>query len=298
MLSLPFPTVAEVVFHCTVVRRATIVNCPNTLQMVNWRRQTNGSKESLSAAPSAPSKELIFEEYIIEMSRLADIGDLKMKLQNISGITSSRFRICKMEDIPTGNDESSASQVYHKVSALPEKEGPCVKLLHQVSVDDSPMVAKIVAFEATLNSRPVGTEQTNGYSTHTNKSNNAKSADDDVSTAEEGSDDSTSGHCAVAVDQNKILEQSVHDSLKYYGDDHECVLFDTNPTSLSKYVSRCLWPKSAKDFTLGLRVDAIDHRNNWFPGSVIEIIDSQEDPAKINGKIQNQQRVKVHFDNL
>ncbi len=31
ILSLPFPTVAEVIFQCTVVRRASALNCPNTL---------------------------------------------------------------------------------------------------------------------------------------------------------------------------------------------------------------------------------------------------------------------------
>jgi hypothetical protein len=50
---------------------------------------------------SPPPKELIFDEDIIPMSRLADIGDLKMKLQNLSGIQMKNLRVCKKEDIPT-----------------------------------------------------------------------------------------------------------------------------------------------------------------------------------------------------
>eukprot|EP00804_Cyclotella_cryptica_P025900 CCRYP_002734-RB/>CCRYP_002734-RB protein AED:0.09 eAED:0.09 QI:174/1/1/1/0.66/0.5/4/1386/2251 len=302
ILSLPFPTVAEVIFQCTVVRRATNLNCPRTLLMVHRRQQTSERNGSSPSTAAPPSKGLVFEEYIIPMSRLADIGDLKMKLQNVTGIASSRFRICKKEEIVTGmgKDEPFAAQVYHKVSALPDKEGPCVKLLHQVSLDDisAPMIAKIIAFESTLNPRPLSAES---HDSKVDNSSSARSVEDDSSTVGEMSDDSASGPGASGVDQSKILEHTVHECLKYYGDEQECIVFDTNPTPLSKYVSRCLWPKSAQDFTLGLRVDAIDHRNNWFPGSVIEIIESQEDSSDTNNNGSDlipQPRVKVHFDNF
>jgi hypothetical protein len=236
------------------------------------------------------------------MSRLADIGDLKMKLQNVTGITSSRFRICKKEEIVTGmgKDEPVAAQVYHKVSALPDKEGPCVKLLHQVSLDDisAPLIAKIIAFESTLNSRPLRRERNDSKIDY---SSSARSVDDDASTVGEMSDDSSSGPGPSGVDQIKILEHTAHECLKYYGDEQECIIFDTNPTPLSKYVSRCLWPKAAKDFTLGLRVDAIDHRNNWFPGSVIEIIEGPDNSTNVKNLDLDsipQPRVKVHFDNF
>ncbi|KAL7487577.1 hypothetical protein ACHAW6_013161 [Cyclotella cf. meneghiniana] len=299
MLSLPFPTVAEVIFQCTVVRRATNLNCPRTLLMGNRRQQTN-ERHGNAAPPYPPSKELVFEEYVVPMSRLADIGDLKMKLQNVTGITSSRFRICKKEEIVTGmgKDEPFAAQVYHKIAALPDKEGPCVKLLHQVSLDDisSPMIAKIIAFESTLNPRPLSRER---HDSKIDFSNSARSVDDDTSTVGEMSDDSSSEPGPTGVDQIKILEHTVHECLKYYGDEQECIIFDTNPTPLSKYVSRCLWPKAAKDFTLGLRVDAIDHRNNWFPGSVIEIIEGPDNSIKKSDSDSTPQpRVKVHFDNF
>jgi len=300
MLSLPFPTVAEVIFQCTVVRRATALNCPNTLLFVGKRLQQQGKARSTASNLSPPSKELIFEEYLIPMSRLADIGDLKMKLQNLSGIPMKDLRVCKKEDIASNvNDtRNSFTKIYTKVSALPDKEGPCVKLLQQASLDDvsSPTIARIIVFETTLRMRPVELR-----SSTKSVASKAETTDDASSTADEMSTDSSS-HTATAVFQNKREDKIAQEYLKVYGDEKECVVFDTNPTPLAKVISRSLWPKSTKDFTLGLRVDAIDHRNHWFPGSVIEIVtvDGTENSPDEEGGDADQPTTKVviHFDNF
>jgi len=299
MLSLPFPTVAEVIFQCTIMRRASALNCPNTLASV-WKQKNQKDKTKTSSINlSPPSKEFICEEYLIPMSRLADIGDLKMKLQNLSGIPAKDLRVCKKEDI-----ESNASDTKHyfaknytKVSALPDKEGPCVKLLQQPTLDDvsSPTIARIIAFETTLVSRPI--EIPNRHSI-TSK----EEVIDDAST-DEMSDDESSSHNATAVFQNKTEERIAQEYLKVYGDERECIVSDTNPTPLAKVISRSLWPKSTKDFTLGLRVDAIDHRNHWFPGSVIEIVvdgsDNNPEGEGAEGDVaEPTTKVKVHFDNF
>lgn len=300
MLSLPFPTVAEVIFQCTVVRRATVSNCPSTLLMVGTSRHHQMEKmTAVPAASSPPSTDLIFEQYAIPMSRLADIGDLKMKLQNISGIPANHFRVCKRDDVLTGmgDGESSATTIYTKVTALPDKEGPCINLLRQAPLDDatSPMIAKIIAFEMSLSVRPpVKAAVGNALTSDKPK--------DDASTADEMSDDSSTSTSANGKSnaQDKMLEQTAYATLKIYGDEQECIAYDTNPTSLSKFVSRSLWPKSTKDFTLGLRVDAIDHRNHWFPGSVIEIIEGTDgsSPDGEEEKESSPTKVKVHFDNF
>jgi ubiquitin C-terminal hydrolase len=288
MLSLPFPTVAEVIFQCTVVRRATALNCPNTMIGVRGRRQQKGHKPS-EVQPSPPSKELITEEYLIPMSRLADIGDLKLKLQNLSGIQMNDLRVCKKEDVATNSSDhiNSFTKVYTKVSLLPDKEGPCLRLLKQESLDDvtSPTIASIIAFEKTLRVRSA-------------RSNSKDEKSDDASTtASEMSNDSAS----QIADQNKKEAEIAQEYMKVYGDEKECIQFDSDPTLLAKVISRNLWPKVDEDFTLGLRVDAIDHRTHWFQGSVIEIFDDNSlNDTEAEGGENGQpiRKVKVHFDNF
>ncbi|KAL3811303.1 hypothetical protein ACHAXA_007165 [Cyclostephanos tholiformis] len=279
MLSLPFPTMTEVIFQCTVVRRATALNCFNFVE--NWRHHKDlPLPKEVNSSP--PSKELIFEEYIIPMSRLADIGDLKMKLQNLSGIQAKDMRVCKKEDIATNTSDNNHSftNTHTRVSLLPDKEGPCLRLLQQESLDDdpSPIFVSIIAFETTLYVRPIE---------HQYILKNEKS-DDASTTASERSNDSAIQTAARKREDDEIAQEY----LKVYGDGNECIIFDTNPTLLAKAISRNLWPKEDKDFTLGLRVDAIDHRNYWFPGSVIELVEPKEGETD-----QTIMKVKIHFDN-
>jgi ubiquitin C-terminal hydrolase len=286
VLSLPLPTVDEVIFRCTVVRRATTLNCPNTLLLVG-----GSSKRKLNSLNqlSPPSKELIFEEYAIATSRLADLGDLKMKLQQLSGIPAKRLRLCKKEDIGTGiGDKHSMTRVYTKVVSLPEKEGPCLRLLNHTSSDDasSPTIATVVAFETTLQPRPE-TEM----SVH---SNGRRAAGTDGASTDDDTSSDTSSTQTAGDDQDwKSIEKMGEECLKVYGDENECVTFDTNPVPLAKYVSHCLWPNEAKDITMGLRVDAIDRRNNWYPGSVVDIVADKNEEGD-----RNISMVKVHFDNF
>jgi len=316
MLSLPFPTVAEVIFQCTVVRRATTLNCPNTLPSVSKRHSSRdrSSRSSSSSSPSPPSKELIFEEYLIPMSRLADIGDLKMKLQHLSGIPIRDLRVCKREDTPSnaGDPRNSYTKMYTKVSALPDKEGPCIKLLQQGSGLDevsSPTIARIIAFETTLRTRPTPLLSNSMVST-ASSNNSGPLTDNDVesTTASEFSQDESTRAAASAALQNKLEDKMAQEYLKTYGDAKECVEVDTNPTPLAKVISRSLWPKSTEDFTLGLRVDAIDHRNHWFPGSVIEIVVGDTAAEESNHEDEDEEdehtprqpvaKVKIHFDNF
>ena len=301
MLSLPFPTIAGVIFQCMVVRRATHLNCPSSLFHV---RRGHSSKEDAKSTArrhlSPPSKELIYEEYFIPMSRLADIGDLKMKLQNLCGISAKELRVCKREVMATNSSDArnAFTKMYTKVPALPDKDGPCVKLLEQETLEDvsSPTIATIVAFEYTLRTRDPAELPTNGRHSAASK---PEVVDDASTTADDLSTDSSS-QLSTAVYQNKIEENTIQEYLKIYGDDKECILYDTNPTPLAKVISRRLWPTSTAGFTLGLRVDAIDHRNHWFPGSVIEIVvdgtDANPDDEGETGAPTT--KVKVHFDNF
>ena len=292
ILSLPFPTVAEVIFQCTVVRRASALNCPNTLLHIGNQSDKRKKTSAANAKITPPSKELILEEYFIPMSRLADIGDLRKKIQHVSGIHVNNLRLYNKEDIASNAHEKSDSFVnmYTKVSLLPDKQGPCLKLLQHASSDSktSPTIAKIIAFESTLRVRPIDLQH------------DSELADDASTTASEMSTDSSSPahaeNCTKHGDSN-----IVHKYLKVYGDANECVVYDTNPTPLAKAISRNLWPKTTDDFTLGLRVDAFDHRNHWFSGSVIEIVKEctkNDTNPEIESTAEPVTKVKIHFDNF
>ena len=294
MLSLPFPTMPEVIFRCIVVRRGTALNCLGTLQISDsqmGRLRTRSSSTSMMP----PSKELIFEEYIIPMSRLADIGDLKMKLQHMTGISAARLRMCKHEDIASTSTSDPLTKVHSKVTALPDKEGPCVKLLQNAALDDTstPTVARIMAFETTLNARHIDVSSVEEPTTVT-----PSQQDGNESTADEMSDDEAAASAPSRTALSKADERGAQEILKVYGDEKECFLYDTNPALIAKVISRSLWPESAEGFSLGLRVDAIDHRNHWFPGSVIEIVTTEgkkDDDGVVGPK---DVKVKVHFDNF
>lgn len=289
MLSLPFPTVTEAIFQCTVVRRATDINCPNILA----RRSQKDKASSRSVKSSPPSKDLIFEEYLIPMSRLADIGDLKMKLTQLCGIPMKDLKICKKEVIEsTASDDSHAfTKTYTKVVLLPDKEGPCLRHLGQETFDDvtSQTIANIIAFEMTLRVRSIEPKS----------SANKEVVDDASTTSSELSNDSE----RRTIDRDKKDYDLAREYVRVYGDEKECVSLDTNPLVVAKVISRNLWPRSDIDFTLGLRVDAIDRRNHWFPGSIIEIINADEivqahDEEGGGNRKQSNKKVKIHFDNF
>lgn len=293
MLSLPFPTMPEVIFRCIVVRRGTALNCLGTLKLSEsqiGRLRTRSSSTSMMP----PSKELIFEEYIVPMSRLADIGDLKMKLQHMTGVSAARLRMCKHEEIASTSTNDPLTKIHSKVTALPDKEGPCVKLLQNAALDDTstPTVARIMAFETTLNARHIDVSSVEESTTVS-----PPQRDGNESTADEMSDDEATMSAPNRTALSKADERGVQEILKVYGDEKECFLYDTNPTLLAKVISRSLWPESAEGFNLGLRVDAIDHRNRWFPGSVIEIVtEGKKDDDGVVGP--KEVKVKVHFDNF
>mmetsp|Transcript_7994 Transcript_7994/g.11305 ORF Transcript_7994/g.11305 Transcript_7994/m.11305 type:complete len:1763 (+) Transcript_7994:2183-7471(+) len=303
MLSIPFPTVAEVVFRCTVIRRGTALNCKGTLRP-NGRNGKSEKEKNMDMEPSPPSTKLIFEQYVIAMSRLADIGDLKLRIQNISGIPVNRLKLCKSEEIVVNNDidKSFPTRTYVKVSALPDKEGPCVQLAKPSTGPEdlsTPAVAptQIVAFESTLHPRPPRGASNKICQTNacTRGHTHDESSREDSSTAEEDEDDDD-------IPENGGSKRTLMENLGLYGDDQECVLYDTDPTPLSKAMSRSLWPKSSSEFKLGLRVDAIDHRDHWFPGSVVEIIEGVDDSGEDDESMRDippvETKVRIHFDNF
>ena len=299
MLSIPFPTVAEVIFRCRIIRRGSILNCPGTLGKNS--DEESGAIRS-KAAPAPPSKKLVVEEYVIPMSRLADVGDLRLRLQNISGISSNRLRLCKKEEVivnAAATKTNDPSRTYVKVTPLPENEGPCIQLARQLSgkkenqtAEDiaSPSITEIIAFESTLSPRPpLPSTESNGTSA------NGDLTDDE--TADEDDDED--------ITNRKEYQEKVARELQIYGNGDECRIHDTDPLSLSKAMSRSLWPKSSSDFRLGLRVDAIDHRSHWFPGSVVEIIDPKKNEGGTNSADEGKDdeeaaktKIRVHFDNF
>lgn len=294
LLSIPIPTVADVLFQCTVYRRATAKNCPWVLDKVRKgdKRATRFDASSPNnQSIGAPSVNFVAEQYVIALSRLADGGDLRLQIQNLSGIRANQLRLCRFEEIVVNKDAADGLVVktQKKVYPLSDKDGPASQ--HAKKRGDSEEntsrapITEIVAFEITLNPRTVEITK------------NTDNGDDDEEDDANGSEDWTPSPRLSAV---------IEKHLEVYGDDLECRMVDTDSLVIAKAVSRSLWPRSEGELKLGLRVDAMDHRGNWFPGSVIEIIEDNVNGSDTAGASEESQsgtaastkRVRVHFDNF
>jgi len=276
LLSIPIPTVAEVVFQCTVFRRATPLNCPWVLNRPR-KNQTSSKQYRFSREGSAqptgpPSNTFVAEKYVVKMSRLADGVELRKKIQQLCGIDSRTLKLCRVEiQYNEGQDENTVLSTVAKLVHLDDKEGPCSQLVKKTapSDDQNAPFTSIIAFESTLRFHPrAEVEQ------------------------ETGEDEASS------VDDETEVEEYLHARQKA---DLECRFYDSDPVRVAQFVSEKQWPRNEAELVVGLRVDAKDHRGNWYAGSIIEARDElvkaadsdtgEETPLK-------ERRVVVHFDNF
>lgn len=285
LLSIPIPTVAHVVFQCTVIRRASALNCPWVLNKSKRGDKQSNRFPTKATATTPPSEANIAEEYVISMSRLADSSDLRHELEKICGIPASRLRVCRVEQIENELEEKSVLDKHVKVIPMTGKEGPCSQLARKRTPNETASgPTRIVAFELSLRNRSNGSKDSKG-----------ESGDD---TTDEEEDEEVDDLQPTTMERAKIERES-----ERYGDDVECRIADTDPIELAKAISRSLWPQHESELKLGLRVDAKDHRGNWFSGSVVEIDDSGAtvvaadtdtgEEVTMRGK-----KVRVHFDNF
>jgi hypothetical protein len=281
LLSVPFPEDAGVIFKVYVVRRANVFNAPWVL---NKPRKGSRSRARFpfrdQGGHKPPSDHLAVEEYIISMSRLADCGDLKIQIQNLCGVPATHLRLCRADEISMKGKEDKNNRVVRsqiQVTLLTDKEGPCSQFVKQPSKGDKggmPDPSLIVAFESTLRPRPFARLPPGG---------------------EDSNDDASHGS-VVSMDKTVLKEMEMH--IAKYGNNEECRLYDTEPTQIAKGISRSLWPRTDADFKLGLRVDAIDHRQHWFPGSVVEILEPSGGAEEGKDQDGAKTKVRIHFDNF
>ena len=287
LLSIPFPTVADVIFKCNVVRRATAHNADWVLNKPrkNSRSRTRFVRSEVVDNAKAPSEQLIVEQYIIAMSRLADSGDLKLQIQNLSGIPSSDLRICRAEEfVIRDKEDSSVVRRHMQATLLTDKEGPCSQLAQKrvnngEELGTAPAAPSlIVAFETTLRSRPP---------------DDKRSEDESSSNGDEEDEEEMD---KTGIQSHKDLKE-LEKHVSAYGNMEECRLYDTETLPIAKAISRSLWPTTEEELKLGLRVDAIDHREHWFPGSVVEILENGNNGESKEGD-GAKTKVRIHFDNF
>lgn len=292
LLSIPVPTVADVIFQCVVIRRATATNTPWLLNKSRkgerkgarfTRRQSKGSQ-------GPPSDSFVAEQYVVAMSRLADSSDLRQRIQKACGIPVLRLRLCRAEVVVvnTNVDEESVVRTQTKIVPVTEKEGPCSQLAKKKGPhEDVAAPTLIVAFESTLRPRSFKSNSTPGPQ---------ESLDD---TADEEEEPEASGNDLLPSPKE---EKTIRRNLEVYGDEKECRIVDSDPLVLAKALSRSLWPRHEGDLKLGLRVDAKDKRGSWFQGSVIEIVEKEveeeEEEEGVQGEPVRRREVVVHFDNF
>ncbi|GKY95003.1 hypothetical protein MPSEU_000464900 [Mayamaea pseudoterrestris] len=280
LLSVPIPTVAEVIFKCTVFRRATAMNCPWVLDRP---RRGNNDSRRLARKANHRSETCVAEEYILAMSRLADLGDIRLKLQNACGIPAHLLRLCRVEEHEGETDATQDRRM--KITLLVDKDAPCSQLARKLAPGEKGPVppTNIVAFESTLRSRPILPAESKDEALE-------DTADED----EEQETDEFQHHLTPSLREQAEIETYI----KVYGDDVECRLVDTNPLVIAKAVSRSLWPQLECELKVGLRVDAKDQRGNWFPGAVIELLSGDTNASKAGNVAGQPTRVRVHFDNF
>ena len=288
LLSLPFPTVADVTFQVFVVRRASAINTPWVLNRPRRGMKVKARfvQKDIDPTVKPPSDQYVVEQYVIAMSKLADSGDLKLQLQNLCGIPKEMLRLCRAEEVYLkDSDDPSIVHRQTKITPLTDKDGPCSQFARPRSASHEDVStaqskpSQIVAFEWTLRSRPIKTE------------------DEDTS---ESNDDE--GELKKSSNPTKKELSDLEREVALYGNKEECRLYDTETLNIAKAVSRSLWPSAESELKLGLRVDAIDHREHWFPGSVVEIVqsptDSEDKKTAENGSKQSVTKVRIHFDNF
>lgn len=290
-LSDPCQKDVGIIFHCGVMRSATHLNCPSTL----GRNTIEGAKgdDRNSYPTSPPSEKLILEECTVSMPQLADIRDLTDRLQEITGISAHRLKICRVEEIALcAEDKSSTPEgAGALIKVTPVGNGPCGMLAKHLTVvkgESQPQTTsiKIMAFESTLRPRP-------SHERREDEERCQLQFSGDIAKCR-SHDSNAKAKATIGKDEQEepIARKCLQEHLGLYGDQHECRTYDTDPTPISRAMSRSLWPRSASDFKLGLRVDAVDHRDNWLPGSVVEFIDKEID----NSDEVEVQAVRVHFD--
>jgi hypothetical protein len=226
----------------------------------------------LTTIPKPPSEQLIVEQYVIAMSRLADSSDLRQEIQKISGIPYQNLIICSAEEKLSSKEKDDGTVVRRrtKIDVLNDKKGPCGQL-----------ASLIVAFEGTLRPRP--------------PDRRPDMAEDESEINDDDLDEDATDKLSPNKNDGRELESLV---LKY-GNPEECRLYDTDVLPIAKAISRSMWPTREEELKLGLRVDAIDHKDHWYPGSIVEILKTDETTDESKGEqSQFRTKVRIHFDNF
>merc|ERR1740124_215893 len=172
-----------------------------------------------------------------------------------------------------------------ELSPLSNKEGPCLNLAKQPkdgngenrttqSHPSAVLQTRIFAFESTIRTRDPDDQP--GRNQNHNRSNNNQ----------------RNNTAALEAEEHRLCYQRL---LHNYSDRTECRLYDTDPSPLANALSKRLWPSSSEDFVVGLRVDALDHKNHWYPGSIVDVSPLGDGDGTVGGTAK---KIKVHFDNF
>lgn len=282
LLSIPVPAVADTVYQCKLIRRATPRNCPWVVNRP--RKHDRNSQQRYNIRPvdttlGAPSEAFIAETYVIALSRLADCGDLKLQLQNLSGIPVRCLRVCRSEVIVNeGVNDKSCLKKLIKVVPLADKDPAAGQAKQRNGGEEAPKgPMQIIAFETTMNPRRL----------------------EEIEQPEKTVKSEKDEHYSYPSSGEKAM---IDLHLNAYGDEKEARLVDTDPLVIAKAVSRSLWPRNDTELKVGLRVDAEDKKGKFLPGRIAAITEQTAEGQNTDtGEVETvvvERKVKVHFDNF
>lgn len=287
VLPVPMPTVADVFFKCLVVRRA---NAFNTSWVLNRpRNKKTGHRFKAKSKPKPPSEQLLIEQYIIGVSRLADSNDLRQKIQSVSGIPFQSLIVCSAEERAASIAKDDGTVIRRRVflEFLNNVKKPCGQLVSRqrtTSEDLGTTQVKpglVIAFESTLRFRP--------------KEKEMEGVED---MSENNEEDSGQDDPDYPLPPNFKQAKELEILVMKYGIGDECRLYDTDMLPIARAISRSVWPTKEEEMKLGLRVDALDQKNSWCTGSVIEIIGNSPSNGESKESVAASKKVRIHFDNF
>ena len=184
MLSVPIPSISEVAFRVTVMRKGGRANESSILGYTDeedgdGNEGVVGNRKRTNTFAGPPSTELVMEHYAIPMPTLSDMGDLKLQIQNLTGIRKKQLQLVEIDICGVAknlSDYPSCSQ-FINIQELGDKEGTsdvferlkkedkatnnvCVRSEENVASGATGFLSHIIAFEHSTNIVSVNVDET------------------------------------------------------------------------------------------------------------------------------------------
>ena len=267
-------------------------------------------------------KSEIIQEYYLELQKQHSFEHLMQQLTEMTNLPDHRMKVSVLDSTslsaPMSKDDNDNTTDTDKflstLSTLPQCEASTpltAELLPQLLsskeattertltllVHEYTLVDLVSISQQEKNSNdPTITlsNRTRSYTAHHHE--NSRGSHHSESNVDKPKRSRSSSHECIKSSKSSSLLPSKSSSVTSSSNDHdwEHAIQASDLNALARRLSIARWPQTVQDLTLGLRVDARDHRGDWYPGSIVNIsMDNEEIDDQL---LQEQVRIRVHFD--